>query len=101
MTRALRTTKRQYRSETLTCIHCGYPFPRVAMGTRHHNHCPHCLWSQHLDVLPGDRRCPCHGAMQPIAVWIRNDGELALVHRCVRCSTLGSNRVAGTTTPAC
>jgi hypothetical protein len=33
--------------------------------------------------------------MEPIAVWVRARGEWALVHRCQRCGTLKSNRVAG------
>ncbi len=33
--------------------------------------------------------------MQPIAVWVRPDEEWALVHRCVRCRALGTNRIAG------
>lgn len=33
--------------------------------------------------------------MEPIAVWVRRDGEWALVHRCCECETLKSNRVAG------
>ena len=32
--------------------------------------------------------------MEPIAVWVRSDGEWALVHRCVSCRMLGSNRIA-------
>lgn len=77
------------------CCHCGSTVEADAPGTRHRNHCPHCLWSLHLDLLPGDRRCFCHGAMAPIAFWIRDGGEGALVHRCMRCGTLGSNRIAG------
>ncbi len=37
--------------------------------------------------------------MAPIAVWLRDDGEAALVHRCTRCGVLGSNRVAGDDDP--
>jgi hypothetical protein len=33
--------------------------------------------------------------MEPIAVWVRDDGEWALVHRCVRCGRMSVNRVAG------
>jgi hypothetical protein len=33
--------------------------------------------------------------MEPIAVWARSDGEWAIIHRCVRCGVLSSNRVAG------
>ena len=33
--------------------------------------------------------------MEPIAVWVRSDGEWALVHRCVGCRIVKTNRIAG------
>ncbi|MFP4141704.1 MAG: RNHCP domain-containing protein [Planctomycetota bacterium] len=77
------------------CDHCSRTVVPEAGGTRHRNHCPHCLWSVHLDIQPGDRRCGCRGEMEPIAVWIRRGGEWAIIHRCRSCSTLRSNRIAG------
>jgi len=69
--------------------------PGVSPGTRHRNHCPACLWSAHLDERPGDRASPCGGGMEPIAIWVRPDGEWALVHRCGGCQAVRVNRVAG------
>ena len=77
------------------CDHCRQTVPGSAPGTAHRNHCPHCLWSLHVDLRPGDRRCGCHGAMEPIAVWVRPDGEWAMVHRCRQCTALRVNRIAG------
>jgi len=37
--------------------------------------------------------------MEPIAVWVRPDGEWALIHRCTRCAVLRFNRVAGDDDP--
>jgi hypothetical protein len=37
--------------------------------------------------------------MEPIAIWVRPDGEWAIVHRCSRCSTLRTNRIAGDDDP--
>lgn len=37
--------------------------------------------------------------MEPIALWIRPDGEWALIHRCTRCASLGANRIAGDDAP--
>ena len=64
-------------------------------GSRHRNHCPSCLWSLHVDDRSGDRASDCSGRMEPISVWVRPDGEWALVHRCARCRYLRSNRIAG------
>jgi ribosome biogenesis GTPase len=33
--------------------------------------------------------------MEPIAVWIRPDDEWALVHRCLACQALKTNRISG------
>ena len=48
-----------------------------------------------MDIRPGDRRCGCRGLMEPIAVWVRHDGEWAIVHRCRKCKALRINRIAG------
>ena len=56
------------------------------------NHCPYCLSSQHLDNEPGDRAAACGGVMKPISVWVRKNGEWAIIHRCRVCGVLSSNR---------
>ena len=48
-----------------------------------------------MDIRTGDRRSGCRGMMEPIAVWVRYDGEWAIVHRCNRCKALRVNRIAG------
>ena len=35
-----------------TCVHCGAEV--LPMGKSSRNHCPFCLWSLHVDILPGD-----------------------------------------------
>ncbi len=83
------------RSTTFACKKCKRPVERSAFGTQHRNHCPHCLWSTHVDDRVGDRRSACGGLMEPIAVWARPDDEWALVHRCQSCGQLRTNRIAG------
>jgi hypothetical protein len=70
-----------------------------APGTAHRNHCPTCLWSRHVDDVPGDRASECRSAMEPIAIHARPDGEWALVHRCTGCHTVHLNRIAGDDNP--
>ncbi len=48
-----------------------------------------------MDLRSGDRRCGCRGEMEPITVWVRKDGEWAIVHRCGRCGAVRINRIAG------
>ena len=68
-------------------------------GSDHRNHCPNCLSSLHVDIEPGDRASDCGGIMEPVAVWVRRGGEWAIIHRCKRCGTLSSNRVAADDNP--
>lgn len=81
-------------AESFQCAECGRWVSPDAAGSKHRNHCPHCLSSVHVDNHPGDRTSLCHGIMEPIGVWVRKDGEWALIHRCTSCGTLKSNRIA-------
>ncbi|QDU34820.1 RNHCP domain protein [Poriferisphaera corsica] len=88
-------SRKQRKNKQFYCIHCRQPISADAYGTKHRNHCPFCLWSKHVDELPGDRNCACQSAMRPIAVETRGDGEWAIVHRCEGCGEMKANRIAG------
>ena len=77
------------------CAQCGRPVTPFPPGAGHRNHCPACLYSLHLDILPGDRAARCKGLMEPVAVTVRKNGEWALIHRCLDCGVLRENRIAG------
>lgn len=81
--------------ETFICGNCGSTVSQPVCGGEHRNHCPECLWSRHMDLTPGDRRSGCRGMMEPIAIWVRKDREWAVVHRCVKCGFIRTNRIAG------
>lgn len=72
----------QRKIEDFVCGHCGY----AVQGTGYTNHCPRCLWSQHVDVLPGDRLAECGGLMEPVAVTGSTD-SYRILHRCQICAT--------------
>ncbi len=95
--------KDYYRShpckEAFVCKVCGKTVVPGGAGSGHRNHCPYCLSSQHLDVEPGDRAAGCGAAMEPIAVWVRKNGEWAVIHRCKICGALHSNRIAADDNP--
>lgn len=67
----------------------GAPFA----GGSQRNHCPLCLHSAHVDVRPGDRSANCGSTMEPISIWVRG-GEWVLLHRCLGCGVIHSNRIA-------
>lgn len=85
--------------EVFTCKVCGRQVVPEGAGSLHRNHCPNCLSSLHLDVEPGDRAADCGGIMEPVGVWVRKNGEWAVIHRCRRCGRLSSNRTAADDNP--
>lgn len=67
--------------EKYACGHCG----KIIAGGRYNNHCPHCLWSKHVDdQIPGDRASKCHAMMEPIGVF-QKGGRWRIVHQCAGC----------------
>ena len=68
------------RVEDFVCGHCGV----TVEGNGYTNHCPRCLYSQHVDVMPGDRRATCRGLMKPMHVESFGTGY-KILHRCVLC----------------
>jgi len=79
-------------SDSFTCKVCGRLVVPTGAGSDHRNHCPNCLSSLHLDIEPGDREADCGGIMDPVGVWVRKNGEWAIIH-------LSSNRVAADDNP--
>lgn len=86
-------------SDSFVCKVCGRLVVSAGAGSSHRNHCPYCLSSLHLDNEPGDREANCGSIMDPIGVWVRKNGEWAIIHRCRRCGHLSSNRVAADDNP--
>ncbi|MBL8805443.1 MAG: RNHCP domain-containing protein [Rhodospirillales bacterium] len=72
--------KFQRKVENFVCANCG----RSVSGDGYTNHCPHCLWSAHVDVNPGDRAETCGGLMRPVSVETKG-GDWSLVHACTVC----------------
>ena len=85
--------------ESFNCKSCDRLVTSYGSGSKHRNHCPYCLTSQHLDNEPGDRDAHCGGVMEAIGVWVRKNGEWAIIHRCKYCGHLSSNRCAADDNP--
>ena len=86
-------------NEEFPCANCGKIITPEGAGTHHRNHCPHCLASIHADDTPGDRKSNCRGIMEPISIWVKSNGEWAIVHRCKKCGKLSTNRIAADDNP--
>lgn len=74
------------------CDHCGQMVLPVTNGS-YRNHCPFCLRSKHVDIVPGDRRNPCRSLMDPMG--LRNGKKgYQIIFQCRRCGVSKVNRVA-------
>ena len=78
--------------ESFICENCGKEIQPLGYTSR--NHCPHCLWSLHVDVLPGDRANPCGGQMEPIRVEPDSRRGYVILHQCTKCGEIRRNRAA-------
>lgn len=87
---------RHTRNDTFRCRHCKLIVGPIHSGGHQRNHCPHCLWSRHVDDrTPGDRASACGGSMAPVGTFTRPKGESVIVHRCQSCGFERHNRIAG------
>ena len=91
--------KKHACNESFTCKVCGRLVVPAGAGSDHRNHCPNCLSSLHVDIEPGDRASDCGGHMEPAAVWVRKNGEWAIIHRCRIGGGFSSNRIAADDNP--
>lgn len=55
-------------NESFQCEYCKKEIQKHPEGSAR-NHCPHCLYSKHLDdVFPGDRNSKCTQLMKPSGI---------------------------------
>ena len=91
---------RARENTAFTCLRCGLGVIPLSNGS-YRNHCPRCLYSQHLDIVPGDRAASCEGMMEPVGMKFRSGKKgPQVVHRCLACGSVRPNRIArGTVQP--
>ena len=85
----LASKKFQRTKEDFVCGNCH----QEIIGNGYTNHCPHCLWSKHVDINPGDRLSPCQGLMEPISIELKQ-GNYLILHRCLVCGHEKINKTA-------
>ena len=64
---------RKEENTGFVCRHCGREVLPLTGGS-YRNHCPFCLYSLHVDIIPGDRASECGGLMEPVGI-IHNSGK--------------------------
>lgn len=80
-------------NDAFRCLVCDEEVLPLKNGS-FRSHCPQCLWSRHVDVVPGDRASPCGGLMEPTALEGSPGVGWALIHKCVDCGFVSRNKTA-------
>ncbi|MBI5755183.1 RNHCP domain-containing protein [Candidatus Peregrinibacteria bacterium] len=82
-----------HKNEAFICKNCNLPVKKHPSSCR--NHCPHCLFSLHVDKeVPGDRKNPCHGLMCPISLDHSGKKGFIIIHQCEKCRAKTLNKAA-------
>ncbi|HEY94738.1 MAG TPA: RNHCP domain-containing protein [Dehalococcoidia bacterium] len=76
-----------------TCDNCGSEVLPLTNGS-YRNHCPFCLYSKHVDAIPGDRGETCGGMMKPVRLVCKPGKGYQLIHKCLTCGRERTNRIA-------
>ena len=79
------------RDEEFICDACGKEVLPLKYSAR--DHCPYCLYSKHVDIMPGDRKNTCLGLLKPIGIEKFRD-TYKIVYRCQKCGELHKNIMA-------
>ena len=75
-----------------TCVNCGKEVEKLNYTSR--NHCPYCLHSLHVDIIPGDRANNCKGVLEPIAIENNSKKGYIIVFKCKKCGEITRNKAA-------
>lgn len=80
-------------NQGFVCENCGQKVISLSDGG-YRNHCPECLYSLHIDILPGDRECDCHGLMKPENIVYNSKKGYQIIHKCVKCGLERANVIS-------
>lgn len=79
------------RDEEFICENCNNKISPLGYTAR--DHCPFCLYSKHVDIMPGDRANTCKGLLKPIGIEKFKD-TYKILYKCLSCNTLHKNIMA-------
>ena len=77
--------------EKFICEHCGKEVDKLNYSAR--DHCPYCLYSKHVDILPGDRANECKGLLIPIDIEKFKD-TYKIIYKCEKCKKEHKNIIS-------
>ncbi len=82
----------QKNDSAFVCHHCGRQVPENGVTSR--DHCPYCLYSLHVDLLPGDRANPCRGVLVPKKTRPHPKKGFIITYQCQSCKEIVRNKAA-------
>lgn len=77
--------------EEFVCENCGEKVSKLNYTAR--DHCPYCLYSKHVDIMPGDRANSCMGLLKPVGLEKFKD-SYKIIYKCIKCGEFHKNIVA-------
>ena len=77
--------------EGFTCENCKKEIIKLNYTAR--DHCNYCLYSKHVDILPGDRKNTCQGLLKPTGIEKYKD-TYKIIYKCLKCGELHKNIMA-------
>ena len=77
--------------EDFVCENCGKTITKLGYTAR--DHCNYCLYSKHVDILPGDRKNECLGLLKPIGIEKYRD-TYKIIYECCNCKKIHKNLMA-------
>ena len=83
---------RELENTGFICQNCGKEVLPLTDGS-YRNHCPFCLYSLHVDIIPGDRASDCGGIMKPIKIIYNSKKGYQIVHQCQKCGFERNNKI--------
>ena len=79
------------RDEEFICENCNKKV--LPLGYTARDHCPYCLYSKHVDIMPGDRENNCLGLLEPIGIEKFKD-TYKVLYKCKKCHQPHKNIMA-------
>lgn len=77
--------------EEFICENCGNNVDKLNYTAR--DHCNICLYSKHVDIMPGDRQNECMGLLKPIGIEKFKD-TYKIIYKCLKCGITHKNIMA-------
>ena len=77
--------------EKFICENCGNNVEKLNYTAR--DHCNLCLYSKHVDIMPGDRQNECKGLLKPIGIEKFKD-TYKIIYKCLKCGMIHKNIMA-------